>query len=44
MRNGVPINSMYDSNDIKDVNLSVKGVCVLEENIQRLFDSISFRL
>ena len=41
MKNGVPINSMYDSNDIKDVNLSIKGACVLEENIQRFFDSVS---
>ena len=39
MRDGVPINSMYDSNDIKGVHLSVKCASVLEENIQSFFDS-----
>ena len=38
MKDGVPISTMYDSNDIKGVHLSTKGSSVLEENIQSFFD------
>ena len=38
MKDGVPISTMYDSNDIKGVHLSTKGASVLEENIQSFFD------
>ena len=31
--------SMYDTNDIKGIHLSVKGASVLGENIQSFFDS-----
>ena len=39
MKDGIPMRSMYDGNDIKGIHLSVKGASVLEENIQSFFDS-----
>ena len=39
MKDGIPMKSMYDINDIRGVHLSGKGASVLEENIQSFFDS-----
>ena len=38
LKDGIPMRSMYDNNDVKGIHLSGKGASVLEEHIQSFFD------
>ena len=39
LEKGVPIKSLYDSNDGTGIHVSVKGAEILEDNMPNFFDS-----